>query len=359
MSSLRELQSETFLNSPLDQFETFNYTFISKTWASYYNDFLTSNVLIRDFWTFFEGPLYSNSFFLNVIIIISVIIGLQTLSKDKSLLVIGIIVSFCLVNLMPFSFRDGVSILYTDIANYSSFMSKAIFSEIYLDIFVHGTVLSFFAFLFLIESDEEDETLIPRASQMFYNPVTKVLQSLVVSTLGKNLKDEDDLIVLLGGILAGIAVMNVQGMVPYTHTITSSLTNTLFVSLSLFLFILFNMFHQKGITHFLGLFLPDGCPVALVPLLVPIEVISYVFRVVSLSVRLFANMMAGHTLLKVIVGFSWAMIQSGTLIILITNLVTTLALFMLVVLEFAVAFIQTYIYTVLACIYMKDIFYGH
>ena len=64
------------------------------------------------------------------------------------------------------------------------------------------------------------------------------------------------------------------------------------------------MIQKQGISHFFGLFMPSGCPLPLIFVLIPIEFISYSFRLVSLSVRLFANMMAGHTLLKVIVGFS-------------------------------------------------------
>jgi ATP synthase subunit 6 len=93
-------------------------------------------------------------------------------------------------------------------------------------------------------------------------------------------------------------------MIPYGVTITSSFVNTLFLSLILFLNVVYTHINEKGINNFFDMFLPKGCPLALAPLLVPIEVISYVFRVVSLSIRLFANMMAGHTLLKVIGGFS-------------------------------------------------------
>jgi F-type H+-transporting ATPase subunit a len=93
-------------------------------------------------------------------------------------------------------------------------------------------------------------------------------------------------------------------MIPYMSTLTSALTNTFFIALALFISIIITLLDKKGINYFLNLFMPSGCPIFLVLLLIPIEIISYSFRVVSLSVRLFANMMAGHTLLKVIVGFS-------------------------------------------------------
>ena len=110
--------------------------------------------------------------------------------------------------------------------------------------------------------------------------------------------------------------------------------------------------------YFLNLFLPAGAPFALFFLLIPIEFISYTFRVVSLSVRLFANMFAGHTLVKVILGFSWSMILIGD-VFLILNLFPLAILFMLTFLELGVAVIQAYIFVTLTTIYIKDIFVAH
>jgi F-type H+-transporting ATPase subunit a len=172
------------------------------------------------------------------------------------------------------------------------------------DLICPGTILSFTVIYLFSESDEDSETVIPSLAEVMYIPISNMLNSLLNSSVGKNLKDEDDLYSIIAGIFGAVLLFNIQGMIPYTHTITSSLTNTLFISLGIFIFIIANMIHQQGINHLLNLFMPQGCPIALVPLLIPIELISYCFRVVSLSVRLFANMMAGHTLLKVIVGFS-------------------------------------------------------
>lgn len=96
---------------------------------------------------------------------------------------------------------------------------------------------------------------------------------------------------------------NLIGMIPYSYTITSQLIITF--SLALLTYIGFNIIGiKKHKMKFLNLLLPSGASLALVPLLVPIELVSYIFRVISLPVRLFANMMAGHTLLKVIAGFA-------------------------------------------------------
>ena len=118
------------------------------------------------------------------------------------------------------------------------------------------------------------------------------------------------------------------------------------------------MIRKNGISFFFSLFMPTGCPLALMFLLVPIEFISYSFRLVSLSVRLFANMMAGHTLLKVIVGFSFSMLLMGDYMLLV-NLFPFALLFVLTFLEVGVALIQAYIFTILTCIYLKDIFVSH
>jgi ATP synthase subunit 6 len=104
--------------------------------------------------------------------------------------------------------------------------------------------------------------------------------------------------------------------------------------------------------------MPAGCPLPLLFLLIPIEFISYSFRLVSLSVRLFANMMAGHTLLKVIVGFSFTMILLGDSMVLV-NLFPVALLFILTFLEVGVAVVQAYIFAILSCIYLKDIFVSH
>ena len=118
------------------------------------------------------------------------------------------------------------------------------------------------------------------------------------------------------------------------------------------------MLRKHGISYFFSLFMPAGCPLPLLFLLIPIEFISYSFRLVSLSVRLFANMMAGHTLLKVIVGFSFSMILMGDSMLLV-NLFPIAVLFVLTFLEVGVALIQSYIFTILTCIYLKDIFTAH
>ena len=96
--------------------------------------------------------------------------------------------------------------------------------------------------------------------------------------------------------------MNLLGMVPYTFTVTSHLIVTFSFALGLFIYINLLGFLKNGLLFFV-LFLPSGAPLALSPFLIIIELISYIARVFSLSIRLFANLMAGHTLLKILAEF--------------------------------------------------------
>jgi len=118
------------------------------------------------------------------------------------------------------------------------------------------------------------------------------------------------------------------------------------------------MIQKHGLDYFFGLFMPNGCPLALVFLLVPIEFLSYSFRLVSLSVRLFANRMAGHTLMKVLIGFSYVMFTLGDGYA-VAAFLPALVVFVLIFLEMAVACIQAYIFTILTCIYLKDLYVSH
>jgi ATP synthase subunit 6 len=145
---------------------------------------------------------------------------------------------------------------------------------------------------------------------------------------------------------------NLIGLVPYSFTVTSHIIVTF--SLALIVFIGVNII---GINihkiHFLNLFLPAGTALPLAFLLVPLEIISFLSKPISLSVRLFANMMAGHTLLKVIAGFAWNMMKSGGFLF-IAHLLPLAVLILLVGLELGVALIQAYVFTVLTCIYLND-----
>ena len=144
---------------------------------------------------------------------------------------------------------------------------------------------------------------------------------------------------------------NMGGMLPYSFTITSQIIITFALALFIFVGVTIIGFAVHGF-HFLHFFVPKGVPAALLPLLVVIEVISYFTRPVSLSVRLFANMMAGHTMLKVFAGFVIAMGWLGGFLPLA---------FMVAFsgLEILVAFLQAYVFAILTCIYLNDALHMH
>jgi ATP synthase subunit 6 len=145
---------------------------------------------------------------------------------------------------------------------------------------------------------------------------------------------------------------NLLGMVPYTFTVTSHIILTFSLGMTTFIGINIIGLKHHGV-HFFSLFLPPGAPLALAPLLVPIELISYIFRVVALSVRLFANMMAGHTLLKILATFAWKMLSIGGIFLLV-QLFPFVIIIAITGLELAIAFLQAYVWTTLVCLYLSD-----
>lgn len=155
-----------------------------------------------------------------------------------------------------------------------------------------------------------------------------------------------------------ILLGNMLGMMPYGYTFTAQLVVTLGMALVIFIGTTVIGFIKHGV-RFFGLFLPHGTPWYIAPILVPIEIVSYCFRPVSLSLRLFANMTAGHTLLKVFAGFIGAFVASLGVLGLLAGLVPLVAVVGLTGLEFLVAFLQAYVYTVLACIYLNDALHLH
>ena len=135
------------------------------------------------------------------------------------------------------------------------------------------------------------------------------------------------------------------GMVPYSFTFTSHIVVTFVLALTVFVGVTILGFVRHGF-HFFSFFVPPGAPVWMWPLLIPIEVISYLSRPISLSVRLFANMLAGHMLLKVIAGFVVAMGLLGIIPLVVVVAITGL--------EILIAFLQAYVFTILTCLYIKD-----
>lgn len=146
---------------------------------------------------------------------------------------------------------------------------------------------------------------------------------------------------------------NLVGMIPFTFTFTSHIIVTFTLAATVFVFVTVLALMKHGL-HFFSFFMPHGAPVALAPILIPIEVISYLMRPVSLSIRLFANMMAGHTMLKVFAGFTVLMISGLGALGLFVGLIPIAINVALTGFEFLVAFLQAYVFSILTCLYIRD-----
>ena len=142
-----------------------------------------------------------------------------------------------------------------------------------------------------------------------------------------------------------ILLANLLGLVPYSFTVTSHIVITFMLALVVFVGVTVIGFLKHGL-GFLKFFLPQGVPLYLAPLVIPIEILSYLTRPVSLSLRLFANMLAGHTMLKVFGGF--------VVLLGVFGVVPLAMVVALTGLEFMIAFLQAYVFAVLTCVYLND-----
>ena len=143
---------------------------------------------------------------------------------------------------------------------------------------------------------------------------------------------------------------NILGMLPYGYTFTSQIAVTFFMAMVVFLGVTLIGLYKHGL-HFFSLFFPHGAPLFTAPILIPIELVSYLSRPISLSVRLFANMTVGHVLLKVLAGFVVALGIFGVVPLVVLVAITAL--------ELLVALLQAYIFTILCCIYLNDALHLH
>lgn len=143
-----------------------------------------------------------------------------------------------------------------------------------------------------------------------------------------------------------ILFANLIGLIPYAFTFTSHIAVTFAMAMFVFLGVtVIAIIRHK--MRFFSLFLPSGVPMVMAPVLIPIEVLSYLSRPISLSIRLFANMMAGHTMMKVFAGFIIPLGFFGGWAPLGVDVALT-------AFEFLVAFLQAYVFTVLTCLYLND-----
>jgi len=163
---------------------------------------------------------------------------------------------------------------------------------------------------------------------------------------------------LVFSIFMFICVSNIVGIIPYAFTVSSHIIVTAALALLVFFTVLIYGFYKNGLKFF-KLFVPSGVPIVILPLVVTIEIISFLSRPVSHSVRLFANMLAGHITLKVFASFVTMLGAFGIAGWLgaVLPLALTVAL---TALELLVAFLQAYVFAILTCIYLNDALHpGH
>ncbi len=164
---------------------------------------------------------------------------------------------------------------------------------------------------------------------------------------------------LVFSIFMFICVSNLVGIIPYTFTISSHIIVTVALALLVFFIVLIYGFYKNGLKFF-KIFVPSGIPIFILPLVVFIEIFSFLLRPVSHSVRLFANMLAGHIALKVFAGFVAMLGVSLGAIGWIGGVMPLALTVALTALELLVAFLQAYVFAILTCIYLNDAIHpGH
>jgi F-type H+-transporting ATPase subunit a len=187
----------------------------------------------------------------------------------------------------------------------------------------------------------------------------EMLYEFVAGTVRDNLDDGRDgkrFFPFVFALFIFVLACNMLGMIPGSFTVTSHIIVTAALALLVISVVIIYGFMRHGV-GFLKLFVPSGVPGWLMPVLVPIEIISFVSRPVSLSVRLFANMLAGHIALKIFAGFVATLLAAGATwgILSVLPLGLTVAL---TALELLVAFLQAYVFAVLTCVYLSDAVHG-
>jgi ATP synthase subunit 6 len=224
------------------------------------------------------------------------------------------------------------------------------------------TIILLFIFIFLTIlsysiTNQKDQSffIIPNRWQSFFELTYKAILKMTYDNIPG--KQGQYFFPLIFSIFFFILSLNVIGLIPYSLTLTTQMIVTFAISLFIFLGINIICVREHGL-NFFTLFLPAGSEGLLAFILIPIECISYFFKPISLSLRLFANMMAGHTLLKIIAGFAWTL-MGCTGILFFMQYVPMLILIFLFVLELAIALIQAFVFSTLVSIYLHDAIFLH
>ena len=240
------------------------------------------------------------------------------------------------------------------------FTIKTIFALNLMGIDISFTNASLFMMLSVIASSgflyfgAKRQSLVPDRFQAIVEMSYEFVANMVKENAGKGSQVYFPFIfTLFMFILFG----NLLGMIPYSYTFTSQIAVTFTLAAIIFLGVTIIAIFKHGFKFF-TYFFPSGVPIGLAPLLIPIEIISYFIRPISLSVRLFANMLAGHTMMKVFAGLI-IMMGSATGILKIGAILPLIAVIGLTGLEFLVAALQAYVFSILTCMYLHDALHLH
>jgi len=206
------------------------------------------------------------------------------------------------------------------------------------------TVLVITLFLTLTVSTK---SIVPSRMQLMSEMSYNFIAQLLNDTVGNQGKKYFPFVF---AIFMFILIGNMIGMLPYSFTFTSHIIVTFALAAMVFIGVTVLGFAKHGL-HFFSFFVVPGLPWYMLPILIPIEVISYLARPISLSVRLFANMLAGHTLLKVFAGFVLPLGFAGVVPLAFIVALTGL--------EILIAFLQAYVFAILTCMYINDAIHLH
>jgi len=202
--------------------------------------------------------------------------------------------------------------------------------------------LAIISVILLLLVSIKNQSLIPSRLQS----ISEIFYEFIANMISDNIGEKGHkFFPLIFTLFAFILFGNLLGMLPYTFTFTSHIIVTFVLAIFIFLFVTLLGIFIHGFKFF-GLFVPKGVPMLMLPLMVPIEIISYLSRPISLSVRLFANMMAGHTMLKIFAGFIFSLGIFGVAPLIIDVALTAL--------EVLIAILQAYVFTILTCIYLNE-----
>ena len=201
--------------------------------------------------------------------------------------------------------------------------------------------------LFMLKATSR-KLLIPSRTQMIAESIYQFINNLIEGSIGHEGKK---FFPLIFSIFTFILLCNCLGMTPYSFTATSQVAVTLSLAIMCFFIITIYAIIRNGFGGFIHMFLPSGVPIWMAPVIFVIELFSFLIRPITLSVRLFANMVAGHVLLKVIAGFIISLGALGALPFLFSIVMTGFELF--------VAVLQAYIFSVLVCAYLSETMKAH